>query len=115
MSFIIGQNVINGRDIEKEANALRTTIKSGDEITIHKEQLDGLKWALQWMDGYPSEPMGINFIHEGFFKEYVQDEVDDQFGCADSWIVIDWDATVLAVQQDYKQIDIGGETYWTRR
>jgi hypothetical protein len=28
--------------------------------------------------------------------------------------VIDWEATANGMQQDYKQVDFDGETYWYR-
>lgn len=107
--FEIGDKFINGGAIMRKHKELRLATERATT-----EEIDALKWAVQWIESYPARPDAITFIHEDAFEEYVRDDADDQFGVVGSWLVIDWTATANAVQQDYKQIDIGEETYWVR-
>lgn len=55
-------------------------------------------------------------IAENHFADYVQSFAEDCGAISRdaSWIVVDWEKTAEAMQQDYKQIDYDGEMYWCR-
>lgn len=108
-AFAIGNKFINGAAILREAKRLRLATERATT-----EEIDALMWAVQWIESHPARPDEITFIHEDAFLEHVKDMVDNFYGELPRFVVVDWDATANGVKQDYKQIEIGDETYWVR-
>ncbi len=76
--------------------------------------LQGMGGDEQWEgDWYP-----ITLIRDSYFEDYAQELADD-IGAINTEIgwpnnCIDWERAARELQMDYRSVDIGDETYWTR-
>lgn len=93
-----------------------------DENPEEADELDKLGRLLEELSGRgTSHDWGGNtypdsLIADHYFTEYTEETAYDMGAVSRdaSWIVIDWEATANGMQQDYKQVDFDGETYWYR-
>jgi hypothetical protein len=83
------------------------------------EELANLISLQNEAEGYsPDWQYGSTLIHADYFEIYARELAED-IGAIDpkaSWPLsfIDWEAAADALQEDYTEVDFGGESYWIR-
>jgi hypothetical protein len=130
MSFEVGDDLIDVRDVIKRYEELESQRDDASTLRVWKEEspeeyeefdaLDSLLLDLkgrggdeQWRgDWYP-----ITLIHESYFVEYCKElcaDIGDIPRELPSYIAIDWEKTSDNLKVDYSEVEINGHTYLYR-
>lgn len=111
---MIGNKYFDSRDAQKQIDDLLAKINDLDDDEAG--ELEALQ-ALKDDVFEPSWDQGVTFIRDDYFPEYAEEssyDVGDLQRGSFLAGLIDWDRVADAMQQDFKQVGVGGYTYWYR-
>jgi len=113
-TFIIGDKIIDTRDISDRINDLEGCDKLDEE---EQEELEGLKEF--WEEGTAEFQHGETLIREDYFEDYARELAEDIYGKeleGSSWpfTCIDWEKAARELKFDYTEADLNGTTYLFR-
>ena len=128
MSFSIGDDVIDSRDVIARLQELRELHEAHETDGTEMDQDERAEFeALAKLESeaerYGDWMHGETLIHESYFVEYAKELVNDCYQLptefqSNTWpwrqMTIEWDAAAEDLKSDYTELEIGGETYYMR-
>ena len=114
------EDYLDSRDIQERLDYLDCL--DDDDLTEdeldERIELSRLRQELTDNNGEEAWGWGYSFIRDTFFPDYAQ-EFAEEIGAIDDkqyWLTchIDWEGVARDMQQDYWEVEIFGNTYWTR-
>jgi len=114
------EDYLDSRDMQERLDFL-SGFNDEELSEKEKEEYNELYRLRQYMiDDYGEESWnwGYSFIRDDFFPDYAQ-EFAEEIGAIDEkqyWLTchIDWEGVARDMRQDYWDVEIFGNTYWTR-
>lgn len=100
---------ITQENVDDVLDLLQSWEYSDEYISLMKLQ-EECEHYCEWDDG-------AFFIRDDYFEEYAEqlcEDIGDLPKEVPSYIVIDWEATALNIQEDYMSAEFDGVKYWVR-